>query len=177
MLPFNFLIFCNRMDVQKAQMIPLLPFTLFGTMRLFKIINFVFFVSFLILSLKGPLRFFLIFCNKMDVKNLKCPPLVQKSTNLPKLNQRKRSMMKQYGTVLHVNWICFKGNMLKVSACLISASKFTVVNIPHTVSEKIRGRSNSQYDNKSGRVASKKVFDDRLEDLRRLRALRDRKPF
>ena len=40
--PFNFLIFCNRKNVKKSQRVP--PFfTIFGTMRLFKILIFVFF--------------------------------------------------------------------------------------------------------------------------------------
>ena len=43
--PFNFLIFCNRKNVKKSQRVP--PFfTIFGTMRLFKILIFVFFRKF-----------------------------------------------------------------------------------------------------------------------------------
>ena len=43
--PFNFLIICNRKNVEKSQRVP--PFfRVFGTMRLFKILIFVFFRKF-----------------------------------------------------------------------------------------------------------------------------------
>ena len=70
--PFNILIFCNWLDVQKIPKGPFLHFS-----ELWDCSNFSFFVFFssekIILSPKGPHSSFLIFHNKLDFKKPQSP--------------------------------------------------------------------------------------------------------
>ena len=59
-------IICNTMDV-KNPIGP--PFTFFGTVALFKNLNFIFFSEKFQNSLKGPFLIFFIFCNQLEFHN------------------------------------------------------------------------------------------------------------
>ena len=67
-LPSICLIFCNRMNVKKFQMV---PYRFFGTMGLLKFLIF----SKLFLRLRRVPFIFLKFCNRMDVKKSQMPLL------------------------------------------------------------------------------------------------------
>ena len=72
--PFNFLMFCNTMDVKKSQSVR--PFTFFGTVTLFKnLIKKIFLGNFFMSPKGSPLQFFKNFLQPAGVsQSPKGPP-------------------------------------------------------------------------------------------------------
>ena len=68
-----FLMFCNTMDVKKSQRVP--PFTIFGTLTLFKNILKIF-RKFFHVSKGSPFIFLKIFCNQLEIHKARRVPLL-----------------------------------------------------------------------------------------------------